>query len=158
ADDPLEQPLVLGGHLELRVARRDVTARMRQTQHVTVRNAVALAVLDRLVRERLHRLCGVPATDRTTERATPAAERLERRHELEQGRAGTHDLRERVERRLARRLVAEAGRHCEREDGRVVLRSAAVDAYAHDLCNCACAADADALLYGLCVLACQGPL
>src|SRR5262249_59593424 len=36
--------------------------------------------------------------------------------------------------------------------------SAAVDAHAHDLCNCACAADADALRYGLCVLACQGPL
>ncbi len=93
-------------------------------------HAVSLAVLDRLVGERLHRPAGVPAADRSSQRAAPAAELLDERRELEQVRARASHPRQRLERRPARRLVAETGRHREREQRRVVLRRPALLAHA----------------------------
>ena len=133
ADDPLEQARVLTRHVERRVAGAHALGRVRQPQQVAVRHALAPAVLDRLVRERVRRLSGVPAADRPPQRAAPAAEALDEGRELEQVRAGSADQRQRVERRLPRRLVAEACCHREREDRRVVLRCAAVPAHADDL-------------------------
>ena len=123
-----------------------------------MRNALALAVLDRLVRERIDRLLGVPATDRAAQRATPAAERLSERGELEQVRAGSRDSRQRIERSLARGLVTEARRHGQSEERRVVLRRPSLDTDARDLRDRACAVLADALLDRPCVLAGERPL
>ena len=126
ADDPLEQRRVLRRDLERRVPGRHVACRVREPQQVTVGHAVALAVLDRLVGERVHRPAGVPAADRPSQRTAPAAELLHERRELEQVRAGASHPRQRLERRPTGRLVAEAGGHREREQRRVVLRRPAV--------------------------------
>ncbi len=126
ADDPLEQASVLTRHVERRVACAHPLGRVRQPQQVAVRHALALAVLDRLVRERVRLLSRVPAADRPPQRAAPAAEALDERRELEQVRARSADERQRVERGLPRRLVVAACRHREREDRRVVLRRAAL--------------------------------
>ena len=125
ADDPLEQRGVLGRDLELRVAGAHRRARVGEAEQVAVRHAVALAVLDRLERELVRGAVRVPGTDRATQRAAPAAELLDERREVEQVRSGAADVGQRGERGLAGRLVAEPGRHREREDGRVVLRRAA---------------------------------
>src|SRR6185312_7557455 len=77
AGDPLEQATVLVRDCERRVAGRNRLRRVGQTQQVTVRDALALAVLDRLVGELVRRLLGVPAADSATERAAPAAEALD---------------------------------------------------------------------------------
>ena len=118
ADDPLEQPAVLVGHVERRVAGADPARRVGEPQQVAVRPAVALPVLDRLVGERVGRRVGVPAR-----RPRGAAPRPQPRkpstnvRELEQVRAGAADLRQRGERRLARGLVADAGRHARARRG-----------------------------------------
>ena len=84
ADDPLEQTSVLGRDVERRVAGADATRRVREPEQVAVRDALAPAVLDRLIGERVHRLRRVPAADRAAQRAAPAAEALD-----EQARTGT---------------------------------------------------------------------
>src|SRR4051794_16013538 len=61
ADDPLEQTSVLVRDVERRVARADAPRRVCETQEVAVRDARALAILDRLVGERLRLTRGVPA-------------------------------------------------------------------------------------------------
>ena len=66
--------------------------RVRQPEQVAVADALALAVLDRLVGDRLRRPGCVPAADRAPQRAAPAAEALHERGELEQVRAGAADL------------------------------------------------------------------
>ena len=71
-----------------------------------MRHTLPLAVLDRLVRERLDALLCVPPTHRPPQRAAPAAEALDERRELEEVRAGSAHARERGERCPARRLVA----------------------------------------------------
>ena len=109
ADDPLEQASVLVRHLELRVASAHSAGRVGQAEQVAVRHARPLAVLDRLVGERVDRLGRVPAADRATERAAPAAEALHELGELEQVRTRPRHLRQRVERRPARLYVADAG-------------------------------------------------
>ena len=133
ADDPLEQASVLVRDIERRVAGADSSGRVSKTQHVTMRHAVTLPVLHRLVGERVGRLRRVPAADRASQRAAPAAEALDERDEPEQVRARARDLRQRRERRLARRLVSRAGRERERVERRVVLRRAALAAHANDL-------------------------
>ena len=75
ADDPLEQASVLGRDVQRRVAGGHRCGRVGQPQHVAVGDAVALAVLDRLVRQPVGRLGGVPRADRTAQRAAPAAPR-----------------------------------------------------------------------------------
>jgi hypothetical protein len=115
------------------IARGHVRRRVRQPQQVAVGDALAPAVLDRLVGERLHRLGGVPAADRSAQRAAPAAETLDERREPEHVRAGARHPWQRREGRLPRHLVAEAGRHRQREDRRIVLRRPALVADAHDL-------------------------
>ena len=121
ADDPLEQAPVAVRHVERRVARADRGRRVGQPQQVAVRHALALAVLHRLVGERVDRLCRVPAADAPTERPAPAAEALDELREPEQVRAGSRDARQGVQ-RPPRLDVAETGRHREREQRRVVLR------------------------------------
>ena len=157
-DDPLEQRRVLRRDLERRVPGRHVAGRVREPQEVAVGHAVSLAVLDRLVGERLHRPTGVPAADRSSQRAAPAAELLDERRELEQVRARASHPRQRLERRPARRLVAETGGHREREQRRVVLRRPALLAHARDLGDRARAVLVDAALDRLRVLARQRPL
>jgi hypothetical protein len=115
ADDPLEQRLVLWRDLERRVTGRHLAGWVPETEEVAVRHAVALAVLDRLVSERVDGSAGVPAADGSAQRATPAAELLHERRELEQVRADASHPRQRVELGSTRRLVAEAGGHRERE-------------------------------------------
>jgi hypothetical protein len=97
---------------------------VRQPEQVAVRYALALAVLDRLVGERVNRLRGVPAAHRPPPRAAPAADALDERRELEQVRARARHLRQRVERRPARCLVLRTRGKRESEQGRVVLRRA----------------------------------
>ena len=67
-DDPLEQPRVLVGDGQARVARAGLRARVGEAQEVAVAHAVALAVLDRLVRELVRR-----TGRRTTRRRRGAA-------------------------------------------------------------------------------------
>src|SRR5439155_18289036 len=76
ADDPLEEAAVLLAELVRRVARADPARRVGEAEQVTVRHTVPLAVLDRLVGERLGRAARVPAADCATQRAAPAAEAL----------------------------------------------------------------------------------
>src|SRR6478752_264040 len=96
-------------------------------------DALALPVLHRLVGQRVHGLRGVPTTDRPAKRAAPAAETLDERGELEQVRARSGHLRQRVERGLAGLLVTKTRRHREREERRIVLRRTALVADTHDL-------------------------
>jgi hypothetical protein len=121
ADDPPEQASVLVRAVELRIARADATRRMGQAEEVAVRDALAPAVLDRLTRESVDGLGRVPAADRATKRAAPAAEALHEQGELEQVRARSRDLRQRGERRTAPLHVAEtrrAGPSTPRREGR----------------------------------------
>ena len=155
ADDPLEQARVLVRDLQRRVARAHRATRVRQAEQVAVRHALALAVLHRLVRERSDVLRGVPAADCPSERAAPAAEALDELGELEQVRARARDTRERVERRPARPLVAQAGRHRQGEERRIVLGRAAFVADGDDLGDRSLAVGRDALLDRLGVLASQ---
>jgi hypothetical protein len=104
-----------------------------QPEQVAVADALALAVLDRLVGESVDRPSGVPAPDRTPQRAAPAAEALDERRELEHVRARAGHVRQGVESRLACRLVPQAGRQREREEGRIVLRRPTLVADARDL-------------------------
>jgi hypothetical protein len=134
-DDPLEQARVLVGDGQARVARAGLRARVGEAQHVAVGHAVALAVLDRLVREPVRGLAHVPRADAAAQAATPAAELLDVAGEREQVRAGAAHVRQRVEGELARRLVVRRRGHREREDRRVVLRRAAVTGDRHDLAH-----------------------
>src|SRR5207249_1963368 len=77
ADDPLEETSVLLRDRQRRVAGRDRLGRVGQAQQVAVRDALALAVLDRLVGQLVDRLLRVPAADAATQRAAPAAEALD---------------------------------------------------------------------------------
>src|SRR5439155_19643794 len=90
-DDPVVQRLVL----------IILSLRVRQTEQVTLRPTVALAVLDCLVRHLVDRLC-VPRLDCGACTATPAAEALHVLREVEEVRTGARHLRQRLERRLAR--------------------------------------------------------
>jgi hypothetical protein len=128
---------------------------MCQAEQVAMRDALALAVLDRLVGELVDRLGGVPAADRAAERAAPAAEALDERRELEQVGARAGHVRQRVERRRTRRLVADGRRHREREERRVVLRRAALARDRDDLGHRTVAVLRDRRLDGLGVLAGQ---
>ena len=133
----------------LRKAREAVTAQMRQIDdYLNWFEATGL---------------GRPSGEfadymRAAERATPAAEAFDEQRELEQVRARAGDLRQRGERRLASLHVADAGRECERVQGRVVLRRATRGRHAHDLGDRTHAVLADALLDRLGVLARQRPL
>jgi hypothetical protein len=158
ADDPLEQSAVLGRDVQRRVARRHPRRRVGQAEQVAVGDALAPAVLDRLVGKLVHRLGRVPAADRAAEASAPAAEPLDERRELEQVGARAGHLRQRVERRRSRRLVAEAGRHRERKERRVVLRRAALPGDGDDLRHRTRAVLRDRRLDGLGVLAGQRPL
>jgi hypothetical protein len=100
--------------------------RVRETQEVAVRPAVALAVLDGLVGERVDVLALIPRADRAAQPAAPAAELLDVGGEVEQVRADAADVGERVERGATGLLVAVRGGQREREDRRVVLRRAAL--------------------------------
>jgi hypothetical protein len=99
---------------------------VREAQEVAVRPAVALAVLDDLVGERVDVLALVPRADRAAQPAAPAAELLDVGGEVEQVRADAADLGERVERGALGLLIAVRGGQREREDRRVVLRRAAL--------------------------------
>jgi hypothetical protein len=104
-----------------------------QPEQVAVADALALAVLDRLVGESVDRPSGVPAADRTPQRAAPAAEALDERREPKQVRARAGRLRQRLESGLAGRLVARACSQREGEEGRIVLRRPTLVADARDL-------------------------
>ncbi len=158
ADDPLEQRLVLRRDRERRVTGRHLARRVREPQEVAVGHAVTLAVLDRLVGERVNRSAGVPAAHRPAQRTPPAAELLDERRELEQMRARASDPRERFERRSTGRLIAEAGGHRQREQCRVVLRRPTLLADARDFGDRARTVLADAALDRLRVLARQREL
>ncbi len=120
ADDPLEQRRVLRRRLEPRVTRGRRRTRVGQAQQVAVARALALAVLDRLVGERVDRLRDVPVADRAPQRAAPAAELLDEAREREQVRTRPAHDRQRVQRRPARGEIRRTRRHREREDRRVV--------------------------------------
>ncbi len=120
-DDPVEQSCVLTGNLELRIASAHRLARMGESQQVAVAHTVTLTVLHRLVGERIELLRRVPAPDRSTQRAAPAAEVLDEPRELEQMRSSPADRRQRVERRTTSGLVAEARARGQREQRRLVL-------------------------------------
>jgi len=156
--DPLEEAAVLVAQLERRVTRAHATGRVRQSQQVAVSHPVALAVLDRLVGERLRRTPGVPAADRATQRAAPAAEALDERREPEEVRRGAAHPRQRVERRAPRRLVAETGGHREHEDRGIVLRRPARLADRDDLGHRTRSVRGEAALDRLGVLAGELPL
>jgi hypothetical protein len=133
ADDPVEEPSVVGAHLERRVSGADAGSRVCEPQEVSVRHSVPLPVLHRLVGERVHRLRRVPATHRPPERAAPAAEALDEGRELEEMRARARDPRQCVERRTPRCVVAEARGHRQGEERRIVLGRPALRADADDL-------------------------
>src|SRR3954470_2441504 len=131
---------------------------MRESQQVAVCDAVTLPVLHRLIRETVDRLLRIPVADRAPQSAAPTTEPFDERRELEEVRARSTDLRQRFERRLARRLVAEAGGHREREDRRVVLRGATLSTDPNDLVDCSRTVRVEAALDRLCVLAGECPL
>src|SRR5262249_58117565 len=141
-----------------RVAGADTHRRVRQAEQVAVGHALAPAVLDRLVCERLGRAVAVPYADGAAQRAAPAPEALDKRGELEQVRRRAADVYERRDRGLASRLVAGASGHRQRKDRRLVLRRAAGVAHCDDLLDRAWAVRVEATLDCRCGLAGELPL
>ena len=144
--------------VERRVAGADAARRVGEAEQVAVRHALALAVLDRLVGERVR-----PAAPRTSGRPRAGASGPSRGSPRRTSRTGTGacrcgHLRQRLERRLPRRLVAETRGEREREQRRVVLRRAARLADRDDLGDRAQAVAREAPLDRLRVLARQLPL
>ena len=128
ADDPLEQASVLVARpSSCRVARAHPLRRVGEPQQVAVRHALALAVLDRLVGERVDRL-----RRRTSGRPRAAASGPSRGSPRRTSRTGTGacpcgtTCGSASSAALRVALVAEARRHREREQRRVVLRRAAL--------------------------------
>ncbi len=158
AHDPLEEPSMLVRDVERRVSRADTCRRVREPQKVAVGHTRTPAVLHCLVGESVRRLRRIPPADRASERAAPAAELLDERRELEQMRSRSRDLRQRLERGLARGLVGRARRERKRKERRFVLRRAALTRDAHDLRDRTQTVLGHCLLDRLCVLAGQRPL
>jgi hypothetical protein len=158
ADDPLEQAQMLVAELHRRVAGAHAHRRVRQAEQIAVGHALAPAVLDRLVGERLGRAVAIPRAHGAAQGAAPTAEALDEGRELEQVRRRAADACERREGGLPCRLVAGACCHRQREDRRVVLRCAAGVAHRDDLVDRPRAVRVDAALDCRCVLTGELPL
>ena len=97
-----------------------VGARVRQAQQITVRPALPLTVLDRLVGEPVGRAAGVPGADGAAQTAPPSAELLGVAGEGEQVGPGAGDLRQCGEGGLA--SLRHRGGVGQGEQGRVLPR------------------------------------
>jgi hypothetical protein len=113
-DRPREQPIV----------RRRRRARVREAKQIAIRPAIARLVLGELVREIRGRLAVEPRADRLAHAAAPATEALGVGRELHQVGADPAHLGQRGIRGASGGVVAELGRHREREDRRVALGGA----------------------------------
>src|SRR5207302_3524864 len=122
-----------------------------QAKEVALRPTVALAVLDCLICQAIHRLC-VPRLERGAETTTPAAEALHVLREVEEVRAGARHFQQRLERCLARCWVTLCRRQCERKQRRIVFRCTAGARNLDDSADHARTIRLDHAQEGLCVL------
>ena len=141
----LDHPVV--ERLVLRVRR----LRVRQTQQVALCPTVALAVLDRLIRQLLNGL-RVPRLDCGTETATPASKTLHVLREVEEVGTGARHLRQCLERCLARCWVTLRCREGEGKECWIILRCAARVRNLDDAADHAGAVSLDRAQEGLCLL------
>src|SRR5262249_49210395 len=98
--------------------------RVRQAEQVTLRPAIALAVLDRLVCQAIDRP-RVPRLDRGPQTATPPSKTLHVLREVEEMRTGARHVWQRLEGRLARCWVTLRRREGEGKECWIVLWGAA---------------------------------
>src|SRR5690606_32628580 len=107
-------------HVHVRIGRN----RVRQTKHIAVAPPITLLVLHDLIRQRLALLLSVPIGDSTSQRSTPTTHLIDVGNEVEQMRTGSDNLVQMIERILTYRRISVRCRHCQSEQGRVMLRSA----------------------------------
>lgn len=129
-----------------------------ETQHIAVSPAIALPILHQLIGQCASIAPVVPGRDTIAQPSTPATELLYKRQEVKQVSAGARHQRQRIERRSARRLIADAGAHRQHEQRLVVLRRAPTLADGHRALDDPCAVGIDAARRRVGILQREWPL
>src|SRR5690606_22631976 len=119
-------------HVHVRVSCN----RVRQTKHIAVAPTITLLVLHDLIRQRPALLCGVPVGDSTSQRSAPTTHLIDVGNKVEQVRSGSDNLVQMIERILTYRRISVRCRHCQSEQGWIVLWCAVALANVDNKLNC----------------------